>query len=131
MGLQETVPMHAPPTVLLVEDEPKVLERVKAMLEACHYSVLAADDPDQALKLHELQGRVDVLLTDVSLPRMNGYNLSQKLLAAQPSLKVLFMSGFFEETLEKYYGVNLADQAFIQKPFTSQKLGECLSELLE
>jgi DNA-binding response OmpR family regulator len=119
------------PRILLVEDEPKVLERVKGMLEACHYEVLAADDPDQAVKLHQTEGRVDLLLTDISLPRMNGYKLSERLRAAQPTLKVLLMSGFFEDALEKYYGVNVGDQAFIHKPFNGKMLEERICELLE
>ncbi len=119
-----------PPTVLLVEDEPKVRERVRSMLEDCSCAVLTADDPEQALKVHESTGKVDILITDVSLPNMNGVELCEKLRAAQPNLKVLFMSGFFEDVLEKCYGVSLASEEFLHKPFSAETLEERLTEIL-
>jgi len=80
-------------TVLIVEDEEPILNLSKEMLEMLGYKVLAVNETDQALRLaEEYDGNIDLLLTDVMMPGMNGKELSERIIAFKPSLKRLYMS---------------------------------------
>ncbi len=118
-------------TILLVEDEPTILEMTTEMLESLGYTVLAAGSPGEAVRLAQEQlGRIDLLLTDVVMPEMNGRQLARNLLAHYPDLKRLFMSGYTANVIA-HHGVLDEGVHFIQKPFSKKDLGEKLREALE
>ncbi|MGE5568334.1 MAG: PAS domain S-box protein [Rhodospirillales bacterium] len=109
-------------TVLLAEDEPGVRNMVRQVLKTHGYSVHVASDGRDALQLYtKLSRKVDLLLTDVVMPQMNGHELARELTAIQPDLKVVYMSGYAEHVLMQY-GVSQEGAAFLKKPFTPQEL---------
>ncbi|NTV15231.1 MAG: PAS domain S-box protein [Desulfobulbaceae bacterium] len=111
------MPLGHGETVLLVEDEPALLELGKSMLEKLGYKVLAASTPDEAVRLaDEYSSVLHLLVTDVIMPEMNGLDLAECLHSHHPSLKVLFMSGFAAYVLTKQ------GEHFIQKPFSLRDL---------
>lgn len=114
--------------VLLVEDEQVLLRATRRMLEQREYRVLSASTGPAALEL-ALQARgIDALITDLSLPGMNGMELARRLRWVLPGLPVLFMSGYDAAMT----GLDLQDGGkgvFLQKPFTARELGERLEEL--
>jgi|GEM_PF-298575 len=92
-------------TILLVEDEPAILDMIRRMLERDGYTVLSASLPDQAIRLaREHQGPIDLLITDVIMPGMNGRDLSTVLRKSAPSLLCLFMSGYTADVIS-HHGV--------------------------
>jgi PAS domain S-box-containing protein len=111
-------------TILLVEDEPTILEMSRSMLQIFGYTVISAGSPQEALKKSlEHSGKIDLLITDVIMPEMNGRELSKKIISHHPGVKCLFMSGYTAEVIA-YQGVIDEDMNFIQKPFTMKTLGE-------
>ena len=133
-------PASAPPpssttgceTVLLVEDDDRVRALVSNMLKKNGYTVLLASAADQALEIAARhRGRIHVLLTDVVMSGLSGRILSERLTAARPETRVLYMSGYSDEAILRH-GVKNAPAHFIQKPFAvealAQKLRETLSE---
>ncbi|HPT17208.1 MAG TPA: ATP-binding protein, partial [Kiritimatiellia bacterium] len=130
-------PPAAPPplptgheTILLAEDDPALLKMTQMMLERIGYHVLPAPSPEEALRLaRQNAGRIDLLMTDVVMPGMNGRHLSQTLLADQPGLKRLFMSGYTADVIARH-GVLEPGVHFIAKPFTPAELAHKLREIL-
>lgn len=109
-------------TILLVEDEPMILEMTTLMLEAQGYTVLPAAIPGEAIRLaREHAGEIHLLMTDVVMPEMNGRDLAKNLLSLYPGLKRLFMSGYTADVIA-HHGVLDEGINFIQKPFTMQDL---------
>jgi YesN/AraC family two-component response regulator len=101
------------------------------MLKMLGYIVLAAGTPGEAIRLaHEHSGTIDLLMTDVVMPEMNGRQLAGNLLAHYPDLKRLFMSGYTANVIA-HHGVLDEGVHFIQKPFSKKDLGEKLREALE
>jgi PAS domain S-box-containing protein len=117
-------------TILLVEDEPAVLNLTRRMLEQLGYEVLTAGTPGEALVLaREHQGPLDLLLTDVVMPQINGRELATSLRASHPQLKRLFMSGYTADMIA-HQGVVDEGLDFIQKPFSSRALAAKLRQVL-
>ena len=109
-------------TVLVVEDEAGVRILAEMVLKRAGYVVISAAHPAEAIKLAgNPQQRIDLLLTDVVMPDLNGAALSRQLCQARPGLRVLFMSGFADDAIENH-GVAAAGTAFLQKPFTGSDL---------
>jgi PAS domain S-box-containing protein len=109
-------------TILLVEDEPMVLELTEVMLKNLGYTVLPAVSPGEAIRLaREHAGEIHLLMTDVVMPEMNGRDLARNLLSLYPDLKRLFMSGYTADVIA-HHGVLEEGVQFIQKPFTMQDL---------
>jgi len=109
-------------TVMLVEDSETVLKICKAMLETLGYQVLAASGKDQALRLvREYDGNIDLLLTDVVMPDMNGKELSERMIAMRPGLKCLYMSGYTANVIARQ-GILDEGIQFIPKPFSLKDL---------
>jgi two-component system cell cycle sensor histidine kinase/response regulator CckA len=108
-------------TVLLVEDEAGVRELIRDCLTRWGYVVLAAQDAKQALELFSQHGnQVDLLVTDVVMPRLSGRVLAERLVGLQPSLRVLYMSGY---TDDEAVGQSVTSGAgYLQKPFTPEAL---------
>lgn len=118
-------------TILLVEDEAGVRRVTKAFLERQGYQVLEANCGAAALDvLRAHQGGVDLLLTDVVMPgAQNGPQLAAAIAQQHPQLKVLYMSGYRGESLDRY-GVSDAADHFLAKPFTVTSLLESVARLL-
>jgi CheY-like chemotaxis protein len=117
-------------TILLVEDEPAILELTTEMLEALGYTVLAAGSPGDAIRLAgEHEGRIDLLLSDVVMPRMNGRDLARHLVSLYPHLACLFMSGYSADVVHP--GVVGAGARFLEKPFSATSLAAKVREALE
>ncbi len=109
-------------TILLVEDEPAILELTTIMLESTGYAVIAAGTPGEAIRLgREHQGRIDLLITDVVMPEMNGRDLARNLMSIYPDIKRLFMSGYTANVIA-HHGVLDNGVHFIQKPFSMKEL---------
>ncbi len=118
-------------TVLLVEDEPELLSMGKMMLEKLGYDVLSADSPCKAMRLvEEHAGRIHLLLTDVVMPEMNGWELAEQLLAKKPGMKCLFMSGYTADVIANQ-GILKKNVQFIQKPFSMQDLAGKVRKTLD
>jgi CheY-like chemotaxis protein len=117
-------------TVLLVEDEQAVAAVVAIGLRKAGYAVLQASDARQALAIASARpGQIDVLLTDVVLPGMNGRELSDRIVQFQRQIRVLFMSGYSDDAVLQR-GVKASSVAFIQKPFSVDALTARLREIL-
>jgi PAS domain S-box-containing protein len=118
-------------TVLLVEDEPAVLDMGKGMLEKLGYTVLTADAPRDALRLaEEHTGKIDLVMTDVVMPEMNGRELAERLLEIKPGMKCLFMSGYTANVIAHHGALDEGVQ-FIQKPFSMKSLAAKVGEVLD
>jgi PAS domain S-box-containing protein len=118
-------------TVLLVEDEPAILNLGRVMLERLGYQVLAAGRPGEAIRLaEEHTGQIHLLMTDVVMPEMNGRDLAKNLLSLYPDLKRLFMSGYTANVIA-HHGVLDQGVHFIQKPFSLKELTAKVREALE
>jgi len=108
--------------ILLVEDEETVRNFVRKALSRQGYHVIAVENGDRALALAEDPAvNFDLLLTDVIMPKMNGRQLHEKLVVLRPAVRVLFMSGYTEDTIA-HHGVLELGTNFIQKPFSSADL---------
>jgi PAS domain S-box-containing protein len=129
-GPQEPV-MRGPETVLVVEDEPALLDLNKLLLEKQGYHVLTAGAPGEALRLAgEHAGEIHLLMTDVVMPEMNGRDLARKMLSLYPNLKCLFMSGYTANVIA-HHGVLDDGVHFIQKPFSRKDLAVKVREALD
>lgn len=117
-------------SILLVEDEPSILNMTRDMLTGLGYRVLAANSPREALDLgRNTSSPIDALLTDVIMPEMNGRDLAEALRVAQPAMKCLFMSGYTAEVIA-HHGILEKGIHFIEKPFTISGLAAKLHEVL-
>jgi PAS domain S-box-containing protein len=133
---EESEPPPTPPLrrgsgrVLLVEDEEPVRKVTRRLLEQGGYEVVeAASGPEAIRQFDSLAGSVDLVLTDVVMPRMGGRELATRLLARNPSLPVLYMSGYAADRGLRR-GMDKRDQNFIQKPFSPEELLERIQALL-
>lgn len=113
---------HRTETILLVEDEPDILQLCKLMLERRGYNVLTTATPDEAIKIAQrFSGSINLLLTDVVMPEMNGNELAKKLQSILPNLKTLYMSGYTTE-IASCHKISNEGVNFIQKPFSVNTL---------
>ncbi len=118
-------------TILVVEDEPSLCELVATMLTARGYHVLKAGDPEEAARVAARhQGPIAMLLTDVVLPQMSGKELADLLVKSRPELKVLFVSGYTENTVV-HHGVLEPGFEFLAKPFTDEALARKVRQILD
>ena len=118
-------------TVLVVEDEPVVRRLARAALEDSGYQVMEAADGVEALALlAQTNGHIDLVLSDVVMPRMGGKQLDEALRSLRPNLPLLFMSGYpGQEVAER--GLMDPKASFIQKPFAPQELAQRVRGLLD
>jgi nitrogen-specific signal transduction histidine kinase/CheY-like chemotaxis protein len=118
-------------TVLLVEDEATILTLGQAMLERLGYKVLTAGTPGEAARLAEAYaGEIQLLITDVVMPEMNGRDLADLLSAVKPRLKCLFMSGYTSNVIA-HHGFLEEGVQFLQKPFSLHDLAAKVRKALE
>ena len=118
-------------TILLVEDESALLVMARRLLESLGYTVLSAPGPGDALRIAEdHQGEIQLLLTDVIMPEMNGRDLAHQLAALCPSMKHLFMSGYTAEVITPQ-GILEEGVHFIQKPLAKKDLAAKVRKVLD
>ncbi|MGH7526451.1 MAG: response regulator, partial [Gemmatimonadales bacterium] len=128
---RQRIRMHGDETVLVAEDEPGVRSPVRRILAAHGYRVLDAPTGMGALEAAEQhQGRIDLLLTDVVMPGMNGGELARRLRGVRPQCRVLYMSGYSTEAVATQ-GVLTPGAAFLQKPFSVEELVLRVREVLD
>jgi signal transduction histidine kinase len=118
-------------TILLVEDEPLVLDLAACTLHELGYNVIPCASADEALRrLAEYQNRIELLVTDVVMPRMNGKELASRVASLQPGVAVLFSSGYGEDIIAKQ-GVLDAGLYFIGKPYRPGELAAKVRSVLD
>jgi CheY-like chemotaxis protein len=118
-------------TVLLVEDETTVRSFCKTVLERHGYHVTASANPDEAFKTIEAgRNQVDLILTDIAMPGMNGYDMVRRLRRSHPGFKTLYMSGYAEQFQRKGVEADPGGE-LIEKPFTAAQLLRSVRETLD
>jgi PAS domain S-box-containing protein len=118
-------------TILVVEDEEGVRLLISEVLRKAGYSVLTASGPEEALRLcHQSPGTIDLLLTDVVLGQLNGFDLAEQLAPFLRSPRVVFMSGYTEDHIAQK-NLGLPGTAFLHKPFAAAALTSTIREVLE
>jgi PAS domain S-box-containing protein len=124
-------PQPARKTVLLVEDDESVRAVVMDMLEEGGYHVLEAEGPEMALALADRHDEaIDLMLTDLIMPGMRGWELAARFKSSRPQTAVLYMSGYSEEAVLGQHGANVTREALIAKPFTDEALLERVCQAL-
>ena len=131
VGLEPEVAPAGTETVLLVEDEVVILELGRRLLESLGYTVLTAGSPTDALRAVEAyEGDIDLLITDVVMPEMNGRELAGQLRLLKPGIKCLFMSGYTANVIA-HRGVLDEGVHFIPKPFSITGLASKVRDVLD
>jgi two-component system, cell cycle sensor histidine kinase and response regulator CckA len=124
-------PQSGNETVLFVEDEESVRELVRDYLTAAGYRLLEACDGVQALEVAEAHGGpIDILVTDVVMPRLSGRELASRLTSERPNIKVLFISGYTDDSIFRH-GVLEGGVAYLQKPFNLKSIAQKIREVLD
>jgi DNA-binding NtrC family response regulator len=109
-------------TILVVDDDPDILKLLKQILQDDGYTVIAANNPFRGLQFAELfREKIDLLLTDVVMPDMDGFALSKNVKMIIPDIKVLFISGYTAEIIGKRNNL-IEGFNFIRKPFSCDAL---------
>lgn len=118
-------------TVLLVEDDPPLRELIERMVRQLGWGVRSARNAEEAMALAQASpGTIDLLITDIVLPHMNGFELERKLTHTHPETRVLFMSGYAGESVSVRGGLKESGRPFLLKPFTKGELGDAISQAL-
>jgi two-component system, cell cycle sensor histidine kinase and response regulator CckA len=118
-------------TVLVLDDEPDVRKLVSALLTSNGYTVLTADNGENAIKAFKKRKQpVDLLLLDVVSPGLPGPVVAERLAGLQPGLRVLFMSGYDDTSVVRRYVVEKGF-TLLKKPFTPDELAKKVREVLE
>lgn len=119
-------------TVLFVEDDDLVRKLNLKILQHLGYSVLQAEDGRAALELAKaFPGHIDILVTDVIMPEMNGEELSERLTAIRPGIRILFTSGYTEEIISPHGSILSGTIHFIGKPYKPAQLAAKIREVLD
>ncbi len=125
------VTTHGSETILLVEDEEQVRVVAREILKRHGYRVVDARNAGEAFLLCEKHvGVIDLMLSDVVMPQMSGPELSRRLAASRPEMKILFMSGYTDDSTV-HHGISHSTIAFLQKPFTPASLAAKVRAVLD
>ncbi|MFO0625533.1 MAG: response regulator [Polyangiales bacterium] len=117
--------------MLLVEDEDQVRGAAAGILRRAGYTVLEARSPREALAICRAHdGRIDLVLTDIVMPGMNGRTLSREISELRPSVSTLYMSGYTDNVIQ-HHGVLAEGEWFLQKPFTPALLAQRVRAVLD
>lgn len=125
---QSSRPLLGNETILLVEDEDAVRDLVGRVLELAGYRVLAAARPSEAQRV-AVDERIDLLLTDIVMPEMSGYDLANRIRLAQPAARILFISGYAHAALAETD--ELPEGELLRKPFSPDQLTRAVRALLD
>jgi CheY-like chemotaxis protein len=117
-------------TVLVVDDDPIILDLVKEQISAYGYQTIVVSNGEDALQVASQETKIDLLLTDIMMPMMNGVDLAKQFVANYPETKVLFMSGYICPSIANY-GIQDSEHAFLQKPFTQNTLISKMRKVLD
>ena len=118
-------------TILIAEDDDSIRKMIHLFLEPMGYTVLLARNGEEAVKVsREHDGKIDILLTDVIMPNLNGQELANELKSSRPDMAVIFMSGYTDDVVA-HHGVLTPGVNFIQKPITLSRLAHKLREVLK
>lgn len=129
--MQEQLSPGGTETVLVVEDEKMLLELAVTILEEQGYNVLSAESPEEAMTIaREYNNPIHLLVTDVVMPGMNGWELKEALAPLYPEIKTIFMSGYTADIIA-HKGIIEKGTAFLQKPFTISVLTEKIRQVIE
>jgi CheY-like chemotaxis protein len=113
-------------TVLVVDDDPDVRDYASMVLEDCGYDVLQAPDGESALALLRDNDQIDLLFTDIKMPRLDGIEVARRACRKISRLKVLFATGFPEE-----YKIDLQpSDRLLKKPYRPRQLAEAIADAL-
>jgi len=129
-ALEPGVRLEGNETILLVEDEVALRTLAQQVLTSLGYQVLEAARGSEALALAKRVSKIDVLLTDVVMPDMNGRAVAQQLLTSHPEIKVVYMSGYTGQAVGNH-GISHPDGAFLPKPFTREILAGKIRQALK
>ncbi len=127
---EEQIVMNGTGHVLLVEDDPMVLQITKEMLESLGYTVTVTETPLEAIAICREGKPIDLVLTDVVMPVMKGKELRDKLVEIRPDIKVLFMSGYTSNVIAEH-GVLEEGVQLLQKPFSITDLGRKVRDAMK
>jgi PAS domain S-box-containing protein len=116
-------------TILLVEDEAELRNVNAEFLSSIGYSVICASSGPEALKLAREAGPIDLVISDVVMPKMNGREFADSLMQVRPSIKLLFVSGYADDVV-LHTGLSREATPFLQKPFSLKQLGAKVNEIL-
>jgi CheY-like chemotaxis protein len=108
-------------TILLVEDDDALRQFVARVLRKAGYCVVEAANGEDALECLKNHGRIDLLITDVVMPKLGGVELARRLCVRDPQLRVVYISGYSEATLRKQNALE-PEAALLTKPFSSSQL---------
>ena len=134
-ALKESLPLspqllQGSETILVVEDNDLVRDMTSEVLKQYGYKVIEAPGGEKALKvIQEYPGKIDLLLTDVVMPDLNGRELADQVLTLRPGIRVLYMSGYTDNAIVQY-GILNPGLAFIEKPFSPELLADKLRRVL-
>ena len=118
-------------TILIVEDDPPLRQLVHRMLEAAGFGLIEAPSGEQALSLaRRTRGSIDLLVTDIVLPHMDGFDLAEAITRLHPETRVLYMSGYADRSVAVRGGLKEVDAPFLLKPFTKSQLEQKVAEAL-
>ena len=119
-------------TILLVEDELAIRRLIRRRLEILGYTVLRARNGKEALAVARTHtGDIHLLLSDVVMPEMDGFELAEQLSDVRPDTKVLFITGEVDRSVTVRGGLKQSGRSFIVKPFTAQALEEGIRAVLD
>jgi CheY-like chemotaxis protein len=118
-------------TVLIVEDDDSLRKLAQKFLQSYGYRVLAAENGEDALRISkEHEGPIDLLITDVVMPKMNGKETAERLQPLYPRMKIIYMSGYTDDSIV-HHGVLAPGLNFIEKPFSPKGLACKMREVLD
>jgi PAS domain S-box-containing protein len=124
------VPMAQGETVMIIDDERQVLDIGRRLLENLGYITLEAKNADEAIELARTHpGNIELLLTDVIMPDLNGPDLAREIKSIRPGIKILFMSGYTADQLENS-GIPRDEVALLEKPFNLSTLAQMIRQVL-
>ncbi len=126
----DTYPEPSGQTILIVEDEATIRGNVRECLQQLGYQVVEAENGEAALKVcDDLHGKIDLVLSDLVMPDMGGYELAGQLGRRHPALRMLFMSGYTEDSAARH-DILSQGSAFLQKPFSVADLSNAVRQAL-
>ena len=116
-------------TILVVDDDPVLVETVASLLELEGFGVIASYEPQHALDRASAADALDLLLSDVAMPLLDGPGLAALIRAARPEVRVLYMSGYPVEVASESFGLP-EGAPFLRKPFTRAALTRAIRDAL-